>query len=213
MDAIIECGPPGDSPTCRFKPAELYVDTLALSHREAQILHYFDHPPVYATGEAIQNDRLSAWVDPQLMVPSLASPDRMGAIKELVDRMHRADWVDDSLSFLQAVVEREDLQSTVFDSGVAFPHARSRSVRRLGAAIGLSHDGINFGSAGHPQIVHLVCLFAVPAHESDAYLPFLAALSGRLANPDVRADLTSCSTPDAMFHHVTNANHGKGMLA
>ena len=135
----------------------------------------------------------------------------MGAIKELVDRMHGAGRVDDSLSFLQAVLEREDVQSTVVDSGVAFPH--SRSVRRLGAAIGLSHDGINFGSVGRPKIVHLVCLFAIPAHESAAYLPFLAALSRRFADPDLRANLMSSSSPDDMLHHVTNADHCSGMLA
>ena len=38
-------------------------------------------------------------IDPQLMVPNLQSGDRLGAIKELVDRMHEAGWVDDSLSF------------------------------------------------------------------------------------------------------------------
>ncbi len=127
-------------------------------------MHYLEHSPVYLTRTEVTSDGLRAWVDPRLMVPDLVSMDRMGAIKELVDPMHETGWVDDSLGFLQAVLEREDLQSTVVDSGVAFPHARSRSVRRLGAAVGLSREGINLGSVAEPRVVHLICLFAIPTH-------------------------------------------------
>ena len=63
--------------------------------------------------------------------------DQSNAIKELVDRMHNAGWVDDSLSFLQSVLVREDLESTVVTEGIAFPHARSHAVKRLGAAFGV----------------------------------------------------------------------------
>ena len=179
----------------------------------AQNLHYLDPSIALSSARPMGFSDLTPWIDPEMMVPSLVSEDRMGAIKELVDRLHVADRVDDSLSFLQAVLGREDLQSTVVGAGVAFPHARSRSVRLMGASIGLSRAGINFGTATHPQAVHLVCLLAVPTYESENYLPFLAALSGSFAQPAIRSQLMSCSTPEAMFHHVTNANHHDGMPA
>ena len=68
-------------------------------------------------------ERLSAVLsgDQGLMVPDLESRDRMGAIKELVDRMHLEGSVIDSLAFLQSVMDREDVESTVVGAGVAFP--------------------------------------------------------------------------------------------
>ncbi len=74
---------------------------------------------------------LSGVVDfhPETMVESLKPRDRMGAIKALVNRLHGAGYVTDSLRFLQSVLDREDLESTVAGNGVAFPHARCRSAR------------------------------------------------------------------------------------
>jgi hypothetical protein len=85
------------------------------------------------------------------MVPDLQSPDRMGAIKEMVDRLHRAGCVTDSLAFLQSVLDREDLESTVLEKGVAFPHARCRSTTRLDVAFGISRQGVDFHSERYPQ--------------------------------------------------------------
>ena len=76
-------------------------------------------------------------IDSELLIPQLHADNKIGAIKELVDKMHEQGVVTDSLSFLQSVLEREQLQSTILGGEVALPHARSRSVRDLGLAWGL----------------------------------------------------------------------------
>lgn len=126
-------------------------------------------------------------VDPALFLPELAATTKIGAIKELVDRMHARGIVEDSLSFLQSVLEREQLQSTILGSQVALPHARSRGVRSLGLALGLTATPIDFPSGDERQSVRLICLIAVPAHAPDSYLHLLGSLA-RLLSQTQRKD-------------------------
>lgn len=142
-------------------------------------------------------------IDPQVMVPDLQSGDRIGAIKELVDRMHQAGWVDDSLSFLQSVLVREDLESTVVTEGVAFPHARCHAVKRLGAAVGVSRQGVRFGDQGEP--VHVVCLLGVPTSNSDDYLPLLARVSQTFDDRAFQSCLMACSSSEHMYRTIRAA--------
>jgi mannitol/fructose-specific phosphotransferase system IIA component (Ntr-type) len=133
-----------------------------------------------------------------LMINELKSGDRMGAIKELVDRLHASGCVTDSLGFLQSVLDREDLESTVLGSGVAFPHARSRSVARLGLAVGNSPDGVAFYSDLYPEPVHTVCLLAVPTVGQEGYLSLLGRLAQLFQSGDFRSHLQACASPDQM---------------
>ena len=137
-------------------------------------------------------------LDPALMVPGLHSHDRMGAIKELVDRFHRAGWVTDSLSFLQSVLDQEDLESTVIGKGVAFPHARCRSVTRLGVAFGISRQGVAFYSNDYPERVHLICMLAVPMSGAVKYLSLLGDLAGLFHNYGFRSGLLGCHSAKEM---------------
>ena len=152
---------------------------------------------------AVHVAQLKDRIAPQLMVPELKSEDRMGAIKELVDRMHQAGWVEDSLSFLQSVLVREDLESTVVTEGVAFPHARSHAVRRLGAAVGVSRKGVRFGDQGEP--VHVVCLLGVPTHNASDYLPLLARVSQTFDDREFQACLLGCSSSEQLYEKIRAA--------
>lgn len=140
--------------------------------------------------------------DSALMVPNLRSQGRMGAIKELVDRMHSTGCVVDSLNFLQSVLDRENLESTVAGPGIAFPHARCRSATRLGVAFGVSRDGVDFHTAPYPYRVHMICLLAVPASGDGGYLPLLGMLTGALQDQTFRTGLMACRTSDEMYRYL-----------
>ena len=89
---------------------------------------------------------MSGLLEQTMMVPRLRSDSKVGAIKQLVDRLYRAGRLNDSLSFLQAVLERENLGSTVIGGTIALPHARSRSVTGLGMALGVCDEPIYYPS-------------------------------------------------------------------
>ena len=137
------------------------------------------------------------------MVPDLRSRDRMGAIKEMVDCLYRAGCVTDSLSFLQSVLTREALDSTVVGEGVAFPHARCRSATRLGMAVGLSKAGVDFHSGANAAPINLVCLLAVPVLRDEGYLNCLGLISGLFQDAEFKSGLRACSTHHEMCAHLS----------
>jgi len=135
-------------------------------------------------------------IDPALLVPDLRADTKIGAIKELVDRLHGRGIVADSLSFLQSVLERENLQSTILGDDVAIPHARSRAVNELGMALGIARRPIDFPSGDDRQPVHLLCLIAVPVHAPDLYLVLLAALARTFSDVEFKNALLNANTAE-----------------
>ncbi|MBT3602180.1 MAG: PTS sugar transporter subunit IIA [Candidatus Latescibacteria bacterium] len=144
-------------------------------------------------------------IEASLMVPQLRSQDRMGAIKELVDRLYQSEHVTDSLRFLQAVLDREDLESTVLGKGVALPHARCRSVAQPSLALGISQTGIPFHTEAYPEPVYVVCMLAMPEAVPIVYLPFLAQLAELFQAAEFRKDLLACQTSAEMKHYFTRS--------
>lgn len=136
---------------------------------------------------------------PQLMIPRLEADSKISAIKELADSLHGQQIVDDNLAFLQAVLERESLQSTVIGDGqVALPHARGRMVRRLGMALGRTKQPIGFPSGDDRHEVELICLIAVPADSPGIYLKLLAALARVFDDKAFRAELGQAESAERM---------------
>ena len=115
---------------------------------------------------------------PDLLVAGLEANGKIEVIKHLIDRLHEQGVIDDSLAFLQAVLERENLQSTVIDEMIALPHARGRMVKRLGIAMGTRADcSIEFPSGDERHDVGIICLIAVPADAPGLYLKLIGVLT------------------------------------
>ena len=136
-------------------------------------------------------------IDIDLLVPQLTCDDKIGAIKELVDLLHRGGYVEDSLAFLQSVLAREALQSTILDD-VALPHARCGSVDKMGLALGIARPAMDFPSGDDRGRVDIICLIAVPAHASDAYLTILSTLARIFSDIDLKSILTNCRSSEAL---------------
>ena len=149
-----------------------------------------------------------ALIDSTLLIPRLEADTKIGAIKELVDRLHVKGIVSDSLSFLQSVLERENLQSTILGNDVALPHARCRSVEELGMALGIARPSIDFPSGDDRQSIHLICLIAVPAHAPDLYLSLLAALARTLGDPGLKASLLKSTSAEEMYRLLSARQFG-----
>lgn len=138
---------------------------------------------------------------PQLVLPCLSVDNKIAAIKQLVNRLHQEGVIENSLAFLQAVLERENLESTIIGHDIAMPHARSRSVSHLGLAVGLAATPIDFPSGDARGQVELICLVAAPQHSSGAYLRLQAHLARVLSDPGVRQALL-CTRNAAAVHRL-----------
>ena len=149
---------------------------------------------------------ISRLVDKVVLVPRLRADTKIGAIKELVDRLHHEGAVSDSLRFLQAVLERDDLQSTVIGEGIALPHARSSAVTRLGIAVGLAPEQISYPSADDRDEVQAIVLVAVPADAVDSYLSILGTLASALDRTAIIEQLRNATTSKDIIKVFSNGS-------
>ena len=149
---------------------------------------------------------ISRLVDKVVFVPRLLAETKIGAIKELVDRLYHEGAVSDSLRFLQAVLEHDDLQSTVIGDGIALPHARNTAVTRLGIAVGLLPDPIPYPSAEDCNEVQTIVLVAVPADAVDTYLSILGALASALDSATVIEQLRNATTSSDIVNVFSNGS-------
>jgi len=162
-------------------------------------------PPAY---QGPEGEELVQVLHPDTMVPQLVATTKIGAIKELVDALHDRGVVADSLGFLQAVLERENLGSTVLEGQVALPHARNRSVRQLAMAVGACPSPLDFPSGDDRHGVRLVCLIAVPFDSPGLYLGLLAAVARTFGDRDTRQQLAAAASPSDM-HRLLAARMGR----
>lgn len=136
---------------------------------------------------------------PTAMIPDLAADSKIAAIKELADCLRSQEVVEDSLAFMQAVLERENLSSTVLADGrIALPHARGRMVRRLGLALARTRAPIEFPSGDDRHEVGMICLIAVPVDAPGLYLRLLGALARVFGDGDFLSTMERAETAEEM---------------
>ena len=120
--------------------------------------------------------KLSKFCEEDLMSFDLAGQGKAEVIKELVEIASHSSAVRDKDELLTAVLEREQLVTTGVGYGVAFPHAKSRTVKGITIAFGRSDVGIDFESMDKKP-VHLLFLIAAPEDAIGAHLNVMARLS------------------------------------
>ncbi len=103
--------------------------------------------------------------------------------------------VSDLETFLTELEQRERQVTTQVPGGIAFPHARSRCVRRLGLVVGTAAPpGVSFGEE-EDEPCRLFFLIAVPASAPTAHLPLLRYLSAFVRQPARVQRLLEARTP------------------
>src|SRR5437016_14507437 len=88
---------------------------------------------------------LSEILDPKLVALEVREGTAAEAILEIAELLRDNGHVQDYFKFADAVMEREGRSSTNTGDGVAFPHARTDLVERLGLGIGRSSGGMLCG--------------------------------------------------------------------
>jgi mannitol/fructose-specific phosphotransferase system IIA component (Ntr-type) len=116
----------------------------------------------------------------------LASGPRNAVFSTILERLCSNGFytVNDQLShdsIIQALIDREERQSTAMGGGIAFPHARLENLSKAIFALATFPEPIDFD--GTP--VQIVCLILVPISDPTISLKIMAQLSRLLANPDV----------------------------
>ena len=122
---------------------------------------------------------LADLISPEVVKVPLAGGSKNEVLRELVQLLLDAGRIGELESVYEALLAREALGSTGLELGVAVPHAKTRAVRRLTAAIGISPKGVDFQSAdGQPS--RMFFLLLAPPDQSGPHIQALAEIA-RLA--------------------------------
>jgi PTS system nitrogen regulatory IIA component len=149
---------------------------------------------------------LSELLSPARMDLNLASKDRDGVLRELVDLIPElADQPEARQTLLRALYEREELHSTGIGDGIALPHSRNPLVGLVDRPLmvfGRHGGGIPYGAidSAPARLFFLVVAPTVTQH-----LAILARLTRVLNNPKVREGLLSAGTAEEVLELLRNA--------
>lgn len=113
--------------------------------------------------------------DCQSVICQLTSKDKTQAILEVIDSCSVFTSLPDLERFKRGVLRREHIQSTGIGHGVAVAHGKIHGINEVHIALGISKEGIEYGSCdGMP--VHLLFVIASSPSIQMEYLGALSAI-------------------------------------
>lgn len=131
----------------------------------------------------------------------LTSPDRDGAIREMIDMIGRSVYLPDPDALLGLILEQEAIKTSGVDQHVAIPHARSDEIEGVVAALGISGEGIDFQSLdGQP--VHLIFLILSSEASMAAYMSVLSRTARIFDREKIRRQILGAASPDEVMEII-----------
>ena len=119
-------------------------------------------------------------------VLDLRSHSRDAVLLELVEATGLGPEVGDKEKLLEALIDRERIESTAIAEGIAVPHAKIPSMSEFIIAYGRSRTGIAWTQRVESLPVHHVFLIAGPTDRQHRYLQFLAAVTMEIRRGELR---------------------------
>jgi fructose-specific phosphotransferase system IIA component len=138
--------------------------------------------------------KLSKFCEESLVSFNIKAVAKEAVIEELVNLAASSNMVKDRDQLLADIREREELVTTGVGYGVAFPHAKTKSVKGIVIAFGRSDKGIDFDAMDHKP-VNLFFLIAAPEDAIGAHLNVMARLSFLMKAVENRQKLMDATSP------------------
>ncbi len=137
-------------------------------------------------------------LSPQAVKVPLESDQKKPAIEELVDLLGAAGQIGDPEALKRAVWEREVQRSTGIGEGLAIPHGKHPSVRRLVMAIGRPAQPIEFDAIDRKP-VRLIVLLASPPDRTSDHIQALGKISRLMTNAALREATYSAESNEKLY--------------
>lgn len=108
----------------------------------------------------------------------------------------------DKNAVFEAVLERENLGSTGYGNGVAFPHARLEGLKEVVTVFVRLQNPVDYDSLDHKPVDMLAFMIS-PENSGDDHLRTLAVFSRVLKNDDICRDIRAAKSK----HEIYKAMH------
>jgi mannitol/fructose-specific phosphotransferase system IIA component (Ntr-type) len=133
----------------------------------------------------------------EALVPNLKATSREGVIGELVEALSKAGALGGASckELVQAVIKRENEASTGLGKGVAVPHVKHKSIKKVVATVGRSSVGVDFNSLDK-QPVYSVILILSPVDNAEMHLQAMEKVFMHLQHENFRKFLRQSQTAE-----------------
>ena len=109
--------------------------------------------------------------------------------------------------FYEELLARERIESTCLGNEIAFPHARTDSLKGMVLAVGRSAQGVWFENSC--QTVKLIFVIGTPKRMVTDYLSVVGGLARLLKDAATREQLISAPTVEEFIATLTQAENGR----
>lgn len=123
----------------------------------------------------------------------LDAKDKNSVLDEMIKLLVDDNVVTDKNKFKKDILAREELSNTGSGFEIAIPHAKSKAVKEARIAIGITNNGIDYGSIDG-QDIKMIFMIAVSEDQSDLHLKALANLSRKLMHDEFRESILNAKT-------------------
>lgn len=129
-----------------------------------------------------------------LFIPDLRAQDKEGVLREFVETLHQRKRIFDKEIVLDMLLRRESLGSTAVGKGVAIPHGRTLTTRKLIVAFGRCKEGMDFDAPDRKPVYLFFVLIGPYREKGNQYLPALGKVAEFCQKRRVRKELLQVST-------------------
>jgi mannitol/fructose-specific phosphotransferase system IIA component (Ntr-type) len=151
--------------------------------------------------------QISSLLKPEQIKLELDQAKRCNAINEVAQLLQSNPNVLNFAGFYEELLARERIESTCLGNEIAFPHARTDSLKGMVLAIGRSTQGVWFENSS--QNVKLIFVIGTPKRMVTDYLSVVGGLARLLKDSSTREQLLTVKTVDEFVAALTKAESGR----
>jgi mannitol/fructose-specific phosphotransferase system IIA component (Ntr-type) len=151
--------------------------------------------------------QISSLLKPEQIKLELAQQKRSDAINEVAQLLQSNPNVTNFAGFYEELLARERIESTCLGNEIAFPHARTDSLKGMVLAIGRSTQGVWFENSG--ESVKLIFVIGTPKRMVTDYLSVVGGLARLLKDASTREQLIAAPTVEEFIATLTQAESGR----
>ncbi len=132
-----------------------------------------------------------------MVLAHVEAENKRGLLEKLSGFVAEKENLDKNLIF-EAILERENLGSTGYGDGVAFPHARINGLNKVIAVFARLNKGVDYDSLdNHP--VDLIGFLLSPEKSGEDHLQSLAVMSRVLKDADTCRKIREAKTAHEIY--------------
>lgn len=154
--------------------------------------------------------KFSDFVERHAVTADLSADTKEGVIRAMVQSLIDAGKLEvaEQEGIVKAILKREELGSTGIGRGVAVPHTKHTSVKKLVGAVAVSHEGVDFDSLDGEK-VYLFFMLISPHDRPSDHLRALENVSRQLRDDSFCKFLKNATTAEQILQLLDEADNNQ----